>query len=230
MNEKLKKQISDAFSAADDKLEFLNELRSYLFELSPEKANPVDRVLWVPLDKVQANDYNPNTVARKEMKLLYISVKEDGYTMPIVTIYDKEKDKYVIVDGFHRNLIERKYADIKERCHGRLPIVVIDKDIDQRMASTVRHNRARGTHSVDGMVNIVFDMMKDGKSEREICEKLGMEQREFVKLKYITGFAKIFKNYEYSKAVDKVVSVKSMRKDIEAYNEGKEEENGNQEG
>lgn len=205
MTEKLKKQISDAFAEAEDKLEFLNEVRSYLYELSPEKVNPVDRVLWVPLEKVQANDYNPNTVAPKEMKLLYISVKEDGYTMPIVTIYDKKIDKYIIVDGFHRNLIERKYADIKERCHGRLPIVVIDKDIDQRMASTVRHNRARGSHSVDGMVNIVFEMMKDGKSEKEICEKVGLEQRELVKLKYITGFAKIFKNYEYSSAIEKVV-------------------------
>lgn len=111
------------------------------------------------------------------------------------------------VDGFHRNLIERKYPDINERCHGHLPIVVIEKDIDQRMASTVRHNRARGSHSVDGMVNIVFSMMKNGCSEKEICEKVGLEQREFVKLTYITGFAKIFKDYKYSQAIDKIVDV-----------------------
>lgn len=217
----MKEQIKQEYEKSPNKVEFLNDIRTYLYELSPQKSNPVDRVLWVPLEKVQANDYNPNAVAAKEMKLLYTSVKEDGYTMPIVTIYDAKLDKYIIVDGFHRNLIERRYPDIRERCHGMLPIVVIDKDIDQRMASTVRHNRARGTHSVDGMVNIVFSMMRDGKSEKEICDKIGLEQREFVKLKYITGFAKIFKNYEYSKAIDKSVNLDTLNEKANA----KESEN-----
>lgn len=215
----LKETIKAEFEKAEDKYEFLNELRSYLYELSPEKANPVDRVLWVSKDKVVANNYNPNHVADKEMKLLYTSVKEDGYTMPIVTIWDESLQKYVIIDGFHRNLVIRKFKDIDERCNGRLPIVVLDKDIDQRMASTIRHNRARGSHSVDGTVNIVFRMLKDGKSEREICEKLGFEQKEFVKFKYITGFAKIFKNYEYSKEVVKVVDQKRLARE-----QGKKEE------
>jgi ParB-like chromosome segregation protein Spo0J len=118
--------------------------------------------------------------------------------------------KYVIVDGFHRILVLRKFADIDERCKGMLPIVVIEKDINQRMASTVRHNRARGSHSVDGMVNIVFSMMKKGCSEKEICEKIGLEKREFVKLKYITGFAKLFKDYDYSKAIDVIVPEKAI--------------------
>lgn len=205
--------IKQAYEEATDKFAFLNEIRECLYTLSPEKENPVERVLWVPKEQVVANTYNPNHVATKEMQLLYTSVKEDGYTMPIVTIWDETLGKYVIVDGFHRNLVIRRYKDIDERCHGRLPIVVIDKDIDQRMASTIRHNRARGSHSVDGTVNVVFSMMKDGKSEREICEKLGFEQREFTKLKYITGFAKIFKGYEYSKEVAQVVDEKRLARE-----------------
>lgn len=210
--------LKEEFEKAQDKFEFLNEVKDYIYSLSPQKVNPVDRVIWVPKDMVIANNYNPNSVAEKELKLLYTSVNEDGYTQPIVTIWDENLGKYVIVDGFHRNLILRKYKDIEERCYGRLPIVVIDKNIDQRMASTVRHNRARGSHSVDGMVNIVFNMMRNGCSEREICDKLGMEQREFVKLKYITGFAKIFKNYDYSKCVEKVIDTNKL---------AREKENGN---
>lgn len=213
--------IREEFEKAQDKYEFLNEIKEYIYTLSPENVNPVDRVIWVPKEKVIANNYNPNSVAEKELKLLYTSINEDGYTQPIVTIWDDALGKYVIVDGFHRNLIMRKYKDIEERCSGRLPIVVIDKNIDQRMASTVRHNRARGSHSVDGMVNIVFNMMKNGCSEREICEKLGMEEREFVKLKYITGFAKIFKNYEYSKCIEKVIDTNKLaRKEKENENQG----------
>lgn len=178
--------------------------------MSPEKENPVDNVIWVPKEKVIANNYNPNHVAPKEMNLRYVSVKEDGYTQPIVTIWDDSIQKYVIIDGFHRNLVMRKYADINERCNGYLPIVVLDKDIDQRMASTVRHNRARGSHSVDGTANIIFSMLRDGKSEREICQALGMEQKEFVKMMHITGFSKIFKNYQYSKSIAKVVTMDEL--------------------
>ena len=160
----LQENIKKEFDAAKDKVQFLNDLRKYISSLSPEKVNPVDCVLWVDKDMVVANNYNPNHVADKEMRLLYTSVREDGYTMPIVTIWDEKLQKYVIIDGFHRNLVIRKFADINERCGGKLPIVVLDKDIDQRMASTVRHNRARGSHSVDGMVNIVFNMLRDGVS------------------------------------------------------------------
>lgn len=206
--EYLNEQIRKYFNEATDKIRFLNEVRSFLSSLSPENVNPVDCVLWVDKDMVVANNYNPNHVAEKEMRLLYTSVREDGYTMPIVTIWDESVGKYVIIDGFHRNLVMRKYNDINDRCGGKLPIVVLDKDISQRMASTVRHNRARGTHSVDGMVNIVFQMLREGKSDREICDNLGMEQREFVKLKYITGFAKIFKDYKYSASIEEVIDEK----------------------
>ena len=207
----IEEEIKKAFEQSVDKIEFLNNIKKYLSELSPIKDNPVDKIIWVKQEKIIANNYNPNHVAPKELTLLHNSIKEDGYTQPIVTIYDKEKDMYVIVDGFHRNLVGKKFADIKERCLGYLPIVVMEKDINQRMASTVRHNRARGSHSVEGMTNIIFSMMKEGCSEMEICQKLGLEKQEFNKLKYITGFAKVFKNYEYSKAVDKFISEKNIR-------------------
>lgn len=208
----IKSEIKKAFEKAPDKIAFLNEIKELLFTLSPENCNPVDRVIWVQKEKVVANDYNPNHVAPKELSLLYTSIKEDGYTQPIVTVYDEERDMYVIIDGFHRNLVLRKYADIEKRNNGYLPIVVLEKNINQRMASTVRHNRARGSHSVDGMANIIYSMMKEGLPESEICSKLGLEEREFTKLKYITGFAKIFKNYEYSKSVEKVFDIYNNKK------------------
>ena len=208
----IRNEIQKSFEKAKDKIAFINDIKEIIYKLSPQKDNPVDRVLWVPKEKVVANDYNPNHVAPKELSLLYTSIKEDGYTQPIVTIYDKERDVYVIVDGFHRNLVMKKYNDISERCNGFLPVVVMEKDINQRRASTVRHNRARGAHSVDGMVNIIFSMMRDGISERKICEELGLEKKEFEKLKFITGFAKIFKNYNYSAAIDKFVSYEKIQK------------------
>jgi len=192
--------ITKWFNEADDKIEFLNELRTFISSLSPQKSQPVDRILWVPVDIVQANDYNPNSVASIEMELLYVSISHDGYTQPIVTVYDKELGKYIIVDGFHRYFIAKTKADISKRINGRIPIVVIDKDITERMASTVRHNRARGEHMVTGMSNLVFQMLDNGMSEAEICQELGMQPEEVLKLKHITGFSKLFENAEYSKA------------------------------
>ena len=188
------------FDEAEDKIEFLNGLRTFVSSLSPQKSQPVDRVLWVPVDMVQANDYNPNSVASIEMELLYVSISHDGYTQPIVTVYDKELGKYIIVDGFHRYFIAKTKADISKRINGRILIVVIDKDITERMASTVRHNRARGEHMVTGMSNLVFQMLDNGMSEAEICQELGMQPEEVLKLKHITGFSKLFENAEYSKA------------------------------
>jgi len=162
--------------------------------------NPVHKVIWVPLEKVCANDYNPNHVAMMEMKLLYISIKHDGYTMPIVTIYDKDKDLYVIVDGFHRYSVMKRYRDIYDKNNGHLPIVVIDKPINDRMASTVRHNRARGEHSINGMSGIVISMLNKGWNDAQICEELGLEKEELIRLKHITGYAKFFANGEFSRA------------------------------
>ena len=147
---------------APNKLEYLSNVRAFLHSLSPNNSQPVDYVRWVPISKVSPNDYNPNSVAGKEMDLLYTSILHDGYTQPIVTVYDSETDTYCIVDGFHRYFICKNNLDIAERNNGMLPIVVINKDINDRMASTVRHNRARGKHSIQGMSNMVFTMLENG--------------------------------------------------------------------
>ena len=165
-----------------------------------QQDHPVSSVQWVPLDRVEPNDYNPNSVASKEMKLLYTSIKHDGYTQPVVTIWDSEKDKYVIVDGFHRYFTALNNQDIQNATNGCIPIVVIEKDINERMAATVRHNRARGAHSVSGMSNMVFNMLENGWGDAEICNHLGMEPDELLRLKHITGFSKLFDDVEYSKA------------------------------
>jgi len=164
------------------------------------KQHPVNNVIWVPLEKVEANNYNPNSVAKQEMQLLCISIRADGYTQPIVTVYDKERDKYIIVDGFHRYYTCKVIPEIYESTDGHVPIVVLDKTLAERMAATVRHNRARGEHSINGMSNIVFNMLEEGRSDSQICNELGMSAEELVKLKYITGFAKLYEDAEYSKA------------------------------
>lgn len=175
------------------------------------EQNACYKVMAIPLEMIQANDYNPNAVATPEMRLLYISIKEDTYTMPTVVIFDPNINKYVIIDGFHRYSTMLRNKDIYEKNDGYLPCVVLDKDINQRMASTVRHNRARGKHSVTGMGNIVFDMLKNGVEDAEICDKLGLEPQELIRLKYITGFAKMFKDHQYSKAWESEQQIKAMK-------------------
>jgi len=208
-------QLKAMHDDAQDKVAFLNALREFAHTNSKQKHNPVGLVRWVPLEKVQANNYNPNSVARNEMRLLYTSIKHDGYTQPIVTVYDPEKDKYIIVDGFHRYSIMRFNDDIRAINDGHLPIVVIEKDINDRMASTIRHNRARGKHSITGMADIVFSMLENGWSDAEICNELGMEPEELARLKHITGFAKLFENVEYRRAWETNRQVK-LRRDWEA--------------
>lgn len=184
-------------------------LRELAHKISPQKDQPVDYVRWVPIEKVTANDYNPNAVAKNEMRLLYVSIKHDGYTQPVVTVYDEETDRYVIVDGFHRYSVMRANPDILERCHGLLPVVVIAKDINDRMASTVRHNRARGKHSVAGMASMVFQMLENGWPDEQICAELGVEAEELVRLKHVTGFSKLFENVEYRKAWETRTQIKA---------------------
>lgn len=162
--------------------------------------SPVYNVLAVPIEKIQANSYNPNAVAPPEMKLLYQSIKEDGYTMPVVCYYLSEIDKYEIVDGFHRYTIMKKHKDIFERENGKLPVVVIDKDENNRMASTIRHNRARGSHSIELMVNIVAELTKQGMSDAWILKNIGMDADELLRLKQISGLAELFKNNNFSNA------------------------------
>lgn len=160
--------------------------------------SPVYNVLSVPLDMVQANSYNPNSVAPPEMALLETSIWEDGYTQPVVCFYDSEKDKYIVVDGFHRYRICKESKRVNEREGGMLPIVVIDKMIGDRMASTIRHNRARGSHNIELMSSIVAELVEMGKGDAWICKHIGMSADELLRLKQITGLAKLFENKEFS--------------------------------
>ena len=161
-------------------------------------VSPVYNVISVPIEKIEPNTYNPNAVAPPEMKLLYDSIKEDGYTMPIVCYHDKEKDTYVIVDGFHRYRIMLDYPDIYEREKGRMPVSVIDKPMDCRMASTIRHNRARGAHNIELMCNIVAELDRSGMSDEWIMKHIGMDRDELLRLKQITGLAALFANKDFS--------------------------------
>lgn len=194
------KFLQNEYDKRVEKGQFVYELRKWIHENLSKQQQPIDNVLWVPIEKVQANDYNPNSVAKNEMRLLYTSILHDGYTQPVVTIYDKDLDKYIIVDGFHRYTTCKTNKDILDRNNGLLPIVVINKDINDRMASTVRHNRARGKHSVNGMSNMVFQMLENGWADEDICNELGMEADELLRLKHITGFSKLFENVEYQRA------------------------------
>jgi ParB-like chromosome segregation protein Spo0J len=167
-----------------------------------EFKSPVYNVRAVPIEKVISNTYNPNKVAPPEMALLETSIWEDGYTQPIVTYYDKEQDIYVVVDGFHRYQTILNSERIREREKGLLPVVVIDKEIGDRMASTIRHNRARGTHNIELMSTIVAELVEMGKGDRWICQHIGMSADELLRLKQITGVAALFANREFSDSWD----------------------------
>lgn len=165
-----------------------------------KSKSPVYNIISVPIDKIKPNDYNPNSVAPPELKLLYDSIKEDGYTMPIVCYHDDSDDSYIIIDGFHRYRIMLDYPDIYKRENGMLPVSVIDKPLDQRMASTIRHNRARGSHDVDLMSNIVKELNDLGRSDAWIAKHLGMDRDELLRLKQLTGLTQLFKDVDFGKA------------------------------
>jgi len=162
--------------------------------------SPVYGVRAVPIEKIIPNTYNPNAVAPPELALLYDSIREDGYTMPIVCYYSKENDRYVIVDGFHRYRVMLEHPDIYERECGMLPVSVIDKPLDHRMASTIRHNRARGAHDVDLMSNIVKELHDLGRSDAWISKHLGMDKDEILRLKQITGLSALFRDTAFGQA------------------------------
>lgn len=162
--------------------------------------SPVWDIKAIPFEKIKANEYNPNSVAPPEMRLLYDSIKEDGYTMPIVCYYNADEDIYEIVDGFHRYSIMREHKDIYERENGMMPVSVIDKPISERMASTIRHNRARGSHDVDLMSNIIAELHTLGKSDAWISKHLGMDLDEIIRLKQVTGLADLFRTNEFGRS------------------------------
>ena len=185
----------------ETQIKMLNRVSSYIRKISPFEKEPVTSVKWVKAEQVVANDYNPNSVAPPEMELLHISIKEDGYTQPIVTYY--HDNIYEVVDGFHRNRVGKEYADIRSRIHGYLPVVVINDDVSdkgQRIASTIRHNRARGKHQVEAMSDIVLDLKRKNWSDEKIAKELGMDSDEVLRLAQITGLAEMFADKDFSEA------------------------------
>ncbi len=185
----------------DEKIKAINEAKIALSKISPFTAEPIDCVLWVKSDELNANDYNPNSVAKPEMKLLEHSIKMDHYTQPIVTHLDESGNR-VVVDGFHRNLVGRT-EEISERLHGYLPCTAINSDRTERndrIAATIRHNRARGQHGVESMSEIVVELSKRNWSEKRIAKELGMTQDEVLRLKQMSGLAEIFLDKEFSEA------------------------------
>lgn len=182
-------------------MDAINELRLALKKISPFVTEPVDCVQWVRSDLVIANDYNPNTVAPPEMKLLHTSIQEDGYTQPIV-VYQHD-GIYEVVDGFHRNRVGKECSDITERIHGYLPVTVINDerhDKADRIASTIRHNRARGKHQVEAMSDIVLELKRRNWSDNKIAKELGMDADEVLRLTQITGLAEMFADKDFSEA------------------------------
>lgn len=186
----------------DDRIDAINALRLALREHSPMRREPVDCVLWVRATALHANDYNPNSVAPPEMRLLQLSIMQDGYTQPIVAWPDAE-GSYEVVDGFHRNRVGREVGAVRKRVLGRLPIAVINAERtgkEDRIAATIRHNRARGKHAVDAMADIVLDLSRRNWDDAKIARELGMEPDEVLRLKQVTGLAELFANREFSEA------------------------------
>lgn len=185
----------------EQRIDVINDIRLALHEHSPMKGEPVDCVLWVEQDQVQANDYNPNVVAPPEMRLLQRSIMADGYTQPIVAW--PVENGYEVVDGFHRNRVGREVGAIRKRVRGRLPISVIRPERtgrEDRMAATIRHNRARGVHVVDAMSDIVLELSRNGKSDEWIATELGMDPDEVLRLKQVQGLAELFADRDFSEA------------------------------
>lgn len=184
-----------------EKIDAINRAKTALHEISPFASEPVDCVIWVSAEQVEANDYNPNSVAPPEMKLLEISITEDGYTQPIVAW--GKNDYYEVVDGFHRNRVGKESKTVRERVHGYLPITLINHDREDkgdRIAATIRHNRARGKHQIAAMSDIVLDLSRRNWSDAKISRELGMEPDEVLRLKQITGLAELFSDIEFSEA------------------------------
>lgn len=184
-----------------ERIAAINELRLALHAISPMRGEPVDCVLWVEARAVEANDYNPNSVAPPEMRLLEHSIQADGYTQPIVVWRDGER--YEVVDGFHRNRVGRESKSVRDRLKGYLPVTIIQTaraDREDRIAATIRHNRARGKHQVSGMSEIVQELSRRNWSETKIARELGMDADEVLRLKQITGLAELFADREFSEA------------------------------
>ncbi len=210
----IKTKISNLLEDKDfsNKVNLINELREFIHELSPFKNEPVDFVKWIISDDVTSNDYNPNKVAPPEMELLEISIMNDGYTQPIVTWENENKNKIEVIDGFHRNRVGKESKIVRQRINGYLPIVNIRKEQtgkNDRIASTIRHNRARGKHQIDAMSEIVLELKARNWKNERIAKELGMDEEEILRLCQITGLSDIFKDEDFSKSWESSDSIHS---------------------
>ena len=200
LNTALSAVLEELTNLSDEqKIEALNDIKTKLHEISPFANEPVDCVLWVKSSKIVANDYNPNKVAPPEMELLKTSILADGYTQPIVTYSNEESIE--VIDGFHRNRVGRECPEVTERIKGYLPITIIrpsQEDRGDRIASTIRHNRARGKHQIQGMSAIVLELKRRNWSDNKIAKNLGMEPDEILRLTQILGLKEMFKDQDFS--------------------------------
>lgn len=185
----------------DEKIATLNQIKLALHKISPLNKEPIDCVLWVKNNEVKANNYNPNRVAPPEFKLLKHSIEQDGYTQPVVTF--KEDTIYTVIDGYHRTRVGKEDPTIKKRVLGYLPITIVNShstNLKNRMAATIRHNRARGVHGIDPMVDIVRELCKQGWDAEKIAKELGMDSDEVLRFLQCVGLPELFKDHEYSLA------------------------------
>lgn len=190
----------------ETRIDAINAIRLALREHSPLKREPVDCIQWVRAEALHANDYNPNSVAPPEMRLLQLSIMADGYTQPIVAWPDGE-GSFEVIDGFHRNRVGKDVGTVRKRVMGRLPIAVINAERtgkEDRIAATIRHNRARGKHQVDAMSEIVMDLHRRNWNDEKIAKELGMEPDEVLRLKQVTGLAELFADRDFSEAWEAV--------------------------
>lgn len=204
---KLLKAMEDLVDiSACERVKVINAFKLKLHECSPFRNQPVDCVVWVPVDQVHANDYNPNVVAPPEMKLLERSISEDGYTQPVVTWV--EENRREVVDGFHRRRVGVESPRVSLMCHGYLPVTTINVDRTERrdrIAATIRHNRARGKHQVEAMTDIVVELKKRNWSDKKIGRELGMDQDEVLRLCQISGLVEVFSDSDFSQAWDAAI-------------------------
>lgn len=205
MTKQIKKMITEALKDQDlkNQVDIINDLRKHIHNLSPFKNEPVDFVEWVYNENVVSNDYNPNKVAPPEMQLLELSIINDGYTQPIVTWVNPEKEKVEVIDGFHRNRVGKESEIVRKKVNGYLPVVGIRKeqqDKNDRIASTIRHNRARGKHQINAMSEIVIELKNRNWANKRIAKQLGMDEEEVLRLCQVSGLEHLFSDDDFSKS------------------------------
>ncbi|MTH44858.1 IbrB-like domain-containing protein [Intestinirhabdus alba] len=201
MMQRLTQEVTHYLSTLpeEERIKAINELRIAIHKVSPFRDEPVDCVLWIRNDRIAPNDYNPNNVAPPEKKLLLKSIEADGFTQPIV-VAQSSQDRYEIVDGFHRHELGKDKAALKSRLHGYLPVACLERSRHDRMAATIRHNRARGRHQIRAMSEIVRELALLGWEDQKIGQELGMDEDEVLRLKQINGLQELFANRRFSKA------------------------------